>query len=171
MNFTHLITELSFGPHYARLLNPLDKTVSTTSVNFYKYQYHLSVVPTIYTKSGHIDPNHRSLPDPSSITAKDSKTTVSTNQYAVTSYSQPIQPRIESIPGIFFKYNIEPILLIVSQERDSLLALLVRLVNVVSGVLVTGGWLFQIGSWAVEAMRKRGKLTSDGLLTGKHAME
>ncbi|KAM5449704.1 hypothetical protein MaudCBS49596_004825 [Microsporum audouinii] len=171
LNFTHLITELSFGPHYARLLNPLDKTVSTTSVNFYKYQYHLSVVPTIYTKSGHIDPNHRSLPDPSSITAKDSKTTVSTNQYAVTSYSQPVQPRIESIPGIFFKYNIEPILLIVSQERDSLLALLVRLVNVVSGVLVTGGWLFQIGSWAVEAIRKRGRLTSDGLLTGKHAME
>ncbi|KAK2877123.1 hypothetical protein FQN49_001397 [Arthroderma sp. PD_2] len=171
LNFTHLITELSFGPHYARLLNPLDKTVSTTSVNFYKYQYHLSVVPTVYTKAGHIDPNRRSLPDPSSITAKDSKTTVSTNQYAVTSYSQPIQPRIDAAPGIFFKYNIEPILLIVSQERDSLLALLVRLVNVASGVLVAGGWLFQIGTWAVEAVGKRRRLMSEGLLTGKHATE
>ncbi|DAA78530.1 TPA_exp: Uncharacterized protein A8136_4506 [Trichophyton benhamiae CBS 112371] len=171
LNFTHLITELSFGPHYGRLLNPLDKTVSSTSINFYKYQYHLSVVPTIYTKSGHIDPNRRSLPDTSTITAKDSKTTVSTNQYAVTSYSQPIQPRIDATPGIFFKYNIEPILLIVSQERDSLLALMVRLVNVVSGVLVTGGWLFQIGSWAMETMRKRRRLTSDGLLTGKHATD
>ncbi|EFQ97690.1 hypothetical protein MGYG_00729 [Nannizzia gypsea CBS 118893] len=171
LNFTHLITELSFGPHYGRLLNPLDKTVSTTSVNFYKYQYHLSVVPTIYTKSGHMDPSRRSLPDSSTITAKDSKTTVSTNQYAVTSYSQPIQPRIDSTPGIFFKYNIEPILLIVSQERDSLLGLMIRLVNVVSGVLVTGGWLFQIGSWAVETMKKRRRLTSDGLLTGKHATD
>ncbi|KAF3491061.1 ER-derived vesicles protein ERV41 [Arthroderma uncinatum] len=170
-NFTHLITELSFGPHYARLLNPLDKTVATTSVNFYKYQYHLSVVPTVYTKAGHIDPNRRSLPDPSSITAKDSKTTISTNQYAVTSYSQVIQPRIDAAPGIFFKYNIEPILLIVSQERDSLLALLVRLVNVMSGVLVAGGWLFQIGSWAVEAVGKRRRLMSEGLLTGKHATE
>ncbi|EGD94612.1 COPII-coated vesicle protein [Trichophyton tonsurans CBS 112818] len=171
LNFTHLITELSFGPHYGRLLNPLDKTVSSTSINFYKYQYYLSVVPTIYTKSGHIDPNRRSLPDASTITAKDSKTTVSTNQYAVTSYSQPIQPRIDSTPGIFFKYNIEPILLIVSQERDSLLALMVRLVNVVSGVLVTGGWLFQIGSWAIETMRKRRRPASDGLLTGKHATD
>ncbi|EGD84318.1 hypothetical protein H112_08013 [Trichophyton rubrum D6] len=171
LNFTHLITELSFGPHYGRLLNPLDKTVSSTSINFYKYQYHLSVVPTIYTKSGHIDPNRRSLPDASTITAKDSKTTVSTNQYAVTSYSQPIQPRIDATPGIFFKYNIEPILLIVSQEWDSLLALMVRLVNVVSGVLVTGGWLFQIGSWASETMRKRRRLASDGLLTGKHATD
>lgn len=70
------------------------------------------------------------------------------------------------IPGIFFKYNIEPILLVVSEERGGLLALLVRLVNVLAGVVVAGGWLFQISTWAMENLKRRqGK--SEGVLNGK----
>ena len=48
-NFSHHVNELSFGPFYPSLTNPLDNTVATTETNFYKYQYYLSVVPTIYT--------------------------------------------------------------------------------------------------------------------------
>ena len=44
-NFSHHINELSFGPHYPNLLNPLDKTSESTEQNFYKYQYYLSIVP------------------------------------------------------------------------------------------------------------------------------
>ncbi|KAK2739966.1 hypothetical protein FQN57_006285 [Myotisia sp. PD_48] len=171
VNFTHMITELSFGPHYSSLLNPLDKTISTTSDPFFKYQYYLSVVPTIYSKAGTIDPNSEYLPDPTSITSKDSKTMIFTNQYAVTSHSRTLDQRVFVVPGIFFKYNIEPILLIVSQERGSLLALLVRLVNVMSGVLVAGGWLFKLATWTGEIIGKRNLMKSEGLLTGKHAIE
>ncbi len=45
---------------------------------------------------------------------------------------------------MFFKFDIEPILLLIRHERPSLLRLLVRLVNVVSGVLVAGGWTYQL---------------------------
>ncbi|KKA24394.1 hypothetical protein T310_1579 [Rasamsonia emersonii CBS 393.64] len=49
-NFSHMITELSFGPHYPSLMNPLDKTIATTDTHYYKYQYFLNIVPTIYSK-------------------------------------------------------------------------------------------------------------------------
>jgi hypothetical protein len=89
----------------------------------------------------------------------------------VTSQSHEIPNNQFSVPGIFFKYNIEPILLVVSQERTSLLALLVRLVNVASGVLVAGGWVFQLSSWAVEVLgrRRRNLRKQEGVLNGRHA--
>jgi endoplasmic reticulum-Golgi intermediate compartment protein 2 len=82
------------------------------------------------------------------------------NQYAATSQSREINPQL--IPGIFFKYDIEPILLIVSERRESFLALLVRLVNVVSGVLVGGGWIYQLSGWMGEVWGGRGSRTSGG---------
>ena len=79
---------------------------------------------------------------------------VFTNQYAATSQSREVSTQI--IPGIFFKYDIEPILLIVSERRGSFLALVVRLVNVVSGVLVGGGWIYQLTGWVGEVLGRRG---------------
>ena len=75
-----------------------------------------------------------------------------------------------TIPGVFFKYDIEPILLIVSERRTSFLALLVRLVNVVSGVIVGGGWVFQLSEWGYEQVgrRRRGwSVTGKGVLDGR----
>lgn len=85
---------------------------------------------------------------------------VFTNQYAATSQSREVS--IQVIPGIFFKYDIEPILLIVSERRGSFLALLVRLVNVVSGVLVGGGWTYQLVGWMGEVLGRRGSRRTSG---------
>lgn len=166
-----MITELSYGPYYGSLLNPLDKTIATTDENYYVYQYYMSVVPTIYTRAGNVDPYVGAVPDPATISGKHRKKTVFTNQYAVTSQSHVLPDAVFAIPGIFFKYDIEPILLVVSEERGSLLVLLVRLVNVVSGVLVAGGWLYQISTWAAEMMtRRRRTVMGEGVLDGKHGM-
>ena len=195
-NFSHYINELSFGPHYPALLNPLDKTTSATKDNFYKYQYFLSVVPTIFTKrrvstkSGTLDP--AAVPQPATLdmapdatrdkdgvvkhianpnAGQDSKS-IFTNQYAATSQSHQVTPN--TIPGIFFKYDIEPILLIVSEQRSSFLGLLVRLVNVMSGIVVGGGWMFQLTEWASEVYGRRrargmsGIGMGNGVLDGKH---
>jgi hypothetical protein len=63
-----------------------------------------------------------------------------------------------SVPGIFVKYDIEPILLLVSEEWGGFLALLVRLINVVSGVLVAGSWCWALSDWAVETwVYKKGR--------------
>ncbi|MCJ1272423.1 hypothetical protein MMC21_000209 [Puttea exsequens] len=154
-NFSHTINELSFGPLYPTILNPLDKTYATTPTHFHKYQYYLSVVPTIYTRSP--------SPSPSSPLSS----TIFTNQYAVTSQSHPVDER--SVPGIFFKFDIEPILLTIREERGSFLALVVRVVNVMSGVLVGGGWCYQLMGWAREVSGSGGRArrgTDTGLLHG-----
>ena len=160
-NFSHHINELSFGPFYPSLTNPLDHTYSTTDAHFYKYQYYLSVVPTIYTTDAKslrkIDKYHES---PSS--GEDgleqhphrySKKHVFTNQYAVTEQSHPVPENM--VPGVFVKYDIEPILLTIAEEWTSIPALFIRLVNVVSGILVAGGWLFLLSEWAKEQRRPR----------------
>lgn len=184
------MTELSFGPHYPSLLNPLDQTISTTPSHFHKFQYYLSIVPTIFTqrrvstKSGSLDP--AAIPQPptldlvpikdkkseqfehvlNKLARKDTKT-VFTNQYAATSQSYPVPEN--NVPGIFFKYDIEPILLIVAEQRSSLLALIVRLVNVASGVLVGGGWIFQLTGWLDVVTRRKGRRHGSGVLHGRHA--
>ncbi len=163
-NFSHLINELSFGPHYPNLLNPLDKTTSTTPANFFKYQYYLSIVPTIFTRSSQLIADN--IPAPSSIDPRDTNT-IFTNQYAATSQSHLVGTNY--IPGIFFKYDIEPILLIVSERRGSFLGMVVRVVNVISGVLVGGGWIFQLSGWASEVWGRRRRGSTDGVLHGRHA--
>jgi len=131
-NFSHIISELSYGPFYPSLVNPLDRTVNTADANFYKFQYYLSVVPTLYKHGGTIIP---------------------TNQYAVTEQSKEIKDR--SIPGIFFKYDIEPIMLAVREDRDGILKFLIRIINVVSGVLVAGHWGFTLSDWARDVIGRR----------------
>ncbi|KAF9884496.1 hypothetical protein FE257_001683 [Aspergillus nanangensis] len=169
-NFSHMISELSFGPHYPTLLNPLDKTIANTPNHYYKYQYFLSVVPTIYSKgSGALD-TYSNAP-PSQQESRNNRNLVFTNQYAATSQSTELPESPFFVPGIFFKYNIEPILLLISEERGSFLSLLIRLVNTASGVIVTGGWLYQIGGWASGFMSRRRKGKSEGVLNGRHYAE
>ncbi|KAK1144477.1 hypothetical protein N8T08_005350 [Aspergillus melleus] len=166
-NFTHMITELSFGPHYPTLLNPLDKTIASTESHYYKFQYFLSVVPTIYSKGSHALDIFSGAP-PSQQAHSNSKNLVFTNQYAATTQADELPESPFFVPGIFFKYNIEPILLMISEERTSFLSLLIRLVNTVSGVIVTGGWIYQISGWATELLGRRRARKSEGVLTGRH---
>ncbi|KAF2397788.1 DUF1692-domain-containing protein [Trichodelitschia bisporula] len=153
-NFSHIINELSFGPFYPSLVNPLDSTRATTDKHFYKFQYYTSIVPTIYTT----EPHHLKLSphsDADPYAAVNPKHTIWTNQYAVTEQSHVVSET--SVPGIFVKYDIEPILLLVSEESGGFLALLVRLVNVVSGVLVAGTWCWQFSDWALETWNQKGR--------------
>lgn len=151
---------MSFGPFYPSLENPLDMTIATTEWHFYKFQYYLSIVPTIYTTNlkkiiGSLGPGHRTS----------TSDTVITNQYAVTEQSYPVGEA--SVPGIFFKYDIEPILLLVSEESSSLFALLVRLVNVVSGVLVALGWCSLLCDWVADVWGRKRKGHDLGVLHGR----
>ena len=161
-----MINELSFGPFYPSLVNPLDNTVATTPSNFHKFQYYLSVVPTIYTDNPHSRSfDSRNPPPPPSGDAGAAGTsrrdTIYTNQYAVTESSIDV-PEV-NVPGIFVKYDIEPILITIAEEWGGMLALVVRLVNVVSGVLVAGGWCYQLGGWAFELWGGRGRKGGSGL--------
>ncbi|OCK77187.1 DUF1692-domain-containing protein [Lepidopterella palustris CBS 459.81] len=165
-NFSHQINELSFGPFYPSLVNPLDATIATTVSHFFKYQYYLSIVPTIYTTDtrtlNKLTLDAAAPINPLAYVGN----TVFTNQYAVTSQSHVVGEN--QVPGIFVKFDIEPITLTIAEEWGGILALLVRLVNVVSGVIVAGGWCYQLWDLGVETWgKRRGKRESLGVITGR----
>lgn len=92
------------------------------------------------------------------------------------------------MPGIFFKYDIEPISLTISDRRTALLAFVVRfvcfystypqltmwaradarhrLVNIISGILVGGGWVYGLFS-TLGGYFRRQKRRTDGMLNGR----
>ncbi|KAI1162815.1 DUF1692-domain-containing protein [Nemania serpens] len=151
-NFSHVVSELSFGPYYPSLVNPLDRTINVATAHFHKFQYFMSVVPTVYTVAGG-----------GALSAK----TIFTNQYAVTEQSKEVGERM--VPGLFFKYDIEPILLAVEERRDGLLTLFVKIINILSGVLVAGHWAFTLSEWLREAVGRRGRSSgrSEGVIGAK----
>ena len=73
------------------------------------------------------------------------------------------------VPGIFFKYDIEPILLTVAEEWGGILGLIVRCVNVVAGVMVAGGWFVRLFEWFGEVVgrrkRRAGTVADMGLIS------
>ncbi|KAF5005321.1 hypothetical protein FDECE_8217 [Fusarium decemcellulare] len=148
-NFSHIISELSYGPFYPSLVNPLDGTVNTAPDNFHKFQYYLSVVPTVYSVGSR---------------------SILTNQYAVTEQSKAVNEHY--IPGIFFKYDIEPILLTVHESRDGILTFLVKVINIVSGVLVAGHWGFTLSDWVRDVIGRRRRSSGGvGVLGSKEGFD
>jgi len=152
---------MSFGPYYPSLTNPLDATIAVTPTpedKFYKFQYYLSIVPTIYTDDPTLMPQLEAAAvatkhDPGAASLFHHAHAIKTNQYAVTSQSHAVPDNY--VPGIFVKFDIEPIMLAIVEEWSGFWKLLVTLVNVVSGVMVAGGWAWQMFDWACEVVGKR----------------
>jgi hypothetical protein len=131
MNLSHIITEFSFGPYFPNIVQPLDNTFESTDKNFIAYQYFLHIVPTTY-----IAP--RSSP-------------LYTNQYSVTHYTREVQ-HDRGTPGIFFKFELDPLAITMHQRTTSFLQLLIRLVGVLGGVFVCMGYAIRITTRAVEVV-------------------
>ncbi|KAF7720840.1 hypothetical protein EC973_005983 [Apophysomyces ossiformis] len=125
LNFTHRIDDFSFGQLYRGLVNPLDNSVEIAESHFEIFQYLISVVPTTYTDY--------------------KKNILLTNQYAVTDSRKSIDENNAGgfVPGIFFKYDIEPISVHISENRASFTHFLVRLCGIIGGSVVTVGFVYR----------------------------
>lgn len=144
MNFTHRIDELSFGTYYPKLVNPLDGTHADSQDHFHRFQYFVNVVPTTY-KSGN--------------------TIIKTNQYAVTEQSRHTKDNAaEFFPGIFFKYDIEPVSLEISDGRMPFLQFLVRLLGVLGGLVVSTDLLHKALSAIYQQIRNPARVKGLSLL-------
>lgn len=118
MNFTHRIDKLSFGRHYPGLVNPLDHTHLSAATNFDNFQYYLGIVPTIYVDK----------------TVTFFGGVLVTNQYAVTEFSHIVDPnKPDALPGIFIKYNLEPISVRVTQQHTGLIQFITRTCGIIGG--------------------------------------
>ncbi|KAJ3253080.1 hypothetical protein HK103_000992 [Boothiomyces macroporosus] len=118
MNFTHRVDKLSFGRHYPGLVNPLDHTHLSAATNFDNFQYYLGIVPTIYVDK----------------TVTFFGGVLVTNQYAVTEFSHIVDPnKPDALPGIFIKYNLEPISVRVTQQHTGLIQFITRTCGIIGG--------------------------------------
>ncbi|KAI0833861.1 DUF1692-domain-containing protein [Trametes gibbosa] len=131
MNLSHVITEFSFGPYFPDITQPLDNSFELTNDPFVAYQYYLHVVPTTY-----IAPRSKPL---------------NTNQYSVTHYTRVLDHH-RGTPGIFFKFDLEPMKLTIHQRTTTLIELFIRCVGVIGGVFVCMGYAVKITGHAVDAV-------------------
>ncbi|KAI0636321.1 DUF1692-domain-containing protein [Trametes polyzona] len=131
MNLSHVITEFSFGPYFPDITQPLDNSFELTHDPFVAYQYYLHVVPTTY-----IAPRSKPL---------------NTNQYSVTHYTRVLDHH-RGTPGIFFKFDLEPMKLTIHQRTTTLVQLFIRTVGVIGGVFVCMGYAVKITGHAVDAV-------------------
>lgn len=66
-----------------------------------------------------------------------------THQYSVTDYSRQIEHG-QGVPGIFMKYDIEPLQMTIRERSTSFTQFLVRLAGVLGGVWVCLGYAFRV---------------------------
>lgn len=131
MNLSHVITEFSFGPYFPDITQPLDNSFELTDKPFVAYQYFLHVVPTTY-----IAPRSKPL---------------NTHQYSVTHYTRVLEHN-RGVPGIFFKFDLEPLKLTIHQRTTSFIQLFIRCVGVIGGMFVCMGYAVKISTKAVDAV-------------------
>lgn len=127
LDFSHVIQEYSYGDFYPYLTNPLDNSGRTTQEKLQAFRYFTTVVPTLYEKLGlEVDTYQYSL-------------TELHHLYKVNQFGKP-----EGIPGIFFKYDFEPIKLIISEKRLGFFQFVARLGTIIGGLLIAGGYLYRL---------------------------
>lgn len=122
LNFSHVISEFSFGEFYPYIHNPLDATVKLTEEHLQSYQYYLNVVPTQYKKLG---------------------VEIDTNQYSTSLLKKQYTLEKKGVPGIFFKYDFEPISLIVEDKRIPFVSFLIRLATIYGGLIIVAKYLYK----------------------------
>ncbi|XP_055703750.1 endoplasmic reticulum-Golgi intermediate compartment protein 2 [Phlebotomus papatasi] len=122
LNMSHRINRLSFGPMMPGIVHPLEGDEKIIEDSTTMAQYFLEVVPTdIY--------NFLSV--------------TKTFQYSVKENSRPINHDKGShgIPGLYFKYDVSALKVIVRYDRDNLAQFIVRLCSIIAGIVVISGFI------------------------------
>jgi len=123
-NVSHRIGHLSFGEPFPGIVNPLDEQERMLGLEDGggMYSYYIKVVPTTY------DPLSGNL--------------VKTNQFSVTEHFRTVSAREgQGLPGVFFFYELSPIMVRFTEARKSLLHFLTQLCAILGGVFTIFGLL------------------------------
>ncbi|OAY73516.1 Endoplasmic reticulum-Golgi intermediate compartment protein 3 [Ananas comosus] len=134
VNVSHIIHDLSFGPKYPGIHNPLDGTTRILHDASGTFKYYIKIVPTEY----------RYL----------SKEVLPTNQFSVTEYFLPIRETDRSWPAVYFLYDLSPITVTIREERRSFLHFITRLCAVLGGTFALTGMLDRWMYIIIESVSK-----------------
>ncbi|KAK3423654.1 endoplasmic reticulum-Golgi intermediate compartment protein 3 [Eucalyptus grandis] len=142
-NISHKINRLTFGDYFPGVVNPLDNVQWTQETPSGMYQYFIKVVPTVYTDvSGH---------------------TIQSNQFSVTEHFRNADiGHLQSLPGVFFFYDLSPIKVTFTEEHVSFLHFLTNMCAIVGGVFTVSGILDSFiyhGQKAIKKKMEIGKLS------------
>mmetsp|Transcript_21865 Transcript_21865/g.72429 ORF Transcript_21865/g.72429 Transcript_21865/m.72429 type:complete len:407 (-) Transcript_21865:1016-2236(-) len=120
-NISHVIHSLSFGVHYPGRQSPLDESTMILHNGSGVFQYYLKVVPTTYVFA--------------------SGRNLTSCQYSVTEqFKSAHDPRNGFVlPGVFFIYDISPIMVTFREERPAFSYFLTSLCAIVGGVFTVAG--------------------------------
>uniref|UniRef100_A0A182NZR9 Endoplasmic reticulum vesicle transporter C-terminal domain-containing protein n=1 Tax=Anopheles epiroticus TaxID=199890 RepID=A0A182NZR9_9DIPT len=121
-NFSHRINRFSFGDHTAGIIHPLEGDEKLFDNGLVMMQYFIEVVPTDVQKF-----------------YSHSKT----YQYTVRENLQliDIDKGMQGVAGIYFKYDMSALRVLVRQDRDSIAQFIVRLSSIIAGIVVISGLL------------------------------
>lgn len=140
VNVSHIIHELSFGPKYPGIHNPLDGTSRIVQKGSGTFKYYIKVVPTEYNYL--------------------SKEILPTNQFSVTEYFSPMHEFDRTWPAVYFLYDLSPIIVTIKEERRSFLHFITRLCAVLGGTFAVTGmldrWMYRLVEAVVKPNAKIG---------------
>ncbi|KAK4341441.1 hypothetical protein RND71_039942 [Anisodus tanguticus] len=138
-NISHKINRLTYGEYFPGVVNPLDGVTWSQETPHGMYQYFIKVVPTVYTDvSGH---------------------TIQSNQFSVTEHFKGADVgRFQSIPGVFFFYDLSPIKVTFTEEHVSFLHFLTNVCAIVGGVFTVSGILDTFIYHGQKAIKKKMEL-------------
>ncbi|KAJ7554843.1 hypothetical protein O6H91_05G011800 [Diphasiastrum complanatum] len=128
VNVSHIIHDLSFGPKYPGIHNPLDGTARILHETSGTFKYFIKVVPTEYRyRTGQVLP---------------------TNQFSVTEYFTSVKDHDNSWPAVYFLYDLSPIIVTIKEERQNFTHFLTRLCAVLGGTFAVTGmldrWMYRL---------------------------
>jgi len=134
-NLSHTVNRLSFGKEFPGIINPLDGVKKgfeeTGDQSAGMYQYFVKIVPTIYENlDGRV---------------------LNTNQFSVTEHYKPMSgDATQGLPGLFFMYELSPIMVKFTERRKSLAHFLTGICAIIGGVFTVAGL---IDSFIYQSMR------------------
>lgn len=140
VDMSHVIHEFSFGDYFPQIAEPLDASFEMSHIPGAAYQYFISVVPTHYMHGRH---------------------EVYTNQYSVNDYQRNPEGAA-AFPGLYFKYDIEPLTMKVKKQSKSLIAFIVRLCSVLGGLWICTDLGMRVLARLMPLIRRR---MSDGIVS------
>ncbi|KAA8590244.1 endoplasmic reticulum-Golgi intermediate compartment protein 2 [Etheostoma spectabile] len=132
-NFSHRIDHLSFGEVVPGIISPLDGTEKVSAESNHMFQYFITIVPTKLNTY---------------------KVSAETHQYSVTERERVINHAAGShgVSGIFMKYDINSLMVKVTEQHMPLWQFLVRLCGIIGGIFSTTGMLHGVIGFLVDVI-------------------
>lgn len=137
-NLSHIVRHLSFGEriNFANT-HPLDGMEVSSNETSMMFHYYIKIVPTMYVKSN--------------------GETIHTNQFSVTRHSKSVSltSGAQGMPGIFFSYELSPLMVKYTERENSLGHFATNVCAIIGGLYSVAGIIDSILNSSLHVIKKK----------------